>query len=130
MGTRMHHMPIKGFSTFKKVTPRVTQLLIDGQFVNSASGETFDTINPVNEQPITTIQRAGKEDVDRAVEAARRAFDKGPWRKYSGQQRADCLFNLARLVQENAEELAMLEALDNGKPVEVAKVADLPMTID
>ena len=68
--------------------------------------------------------------MDRAVEAARRAFDKGPWRKYSGQQRADCLFNLARLVQKNAEELAMLEALDNGKPVEVAKVADLPMTID
>lgn len=130
LGRRFVHISKKAFGTSQKVKPRVTQLLIDGKFVNSASGETFETINPVTEEPIAKVQRAGKEDVDRAVAAARKAFDKGPWRKYSGQQRADCLFKLSDLVKKNAEELAMLEALDNGKPVEVAKVADIPLVID
>ena len=117
----------RSFSSSSKVTPRVTQLLIDGKFVNSASGETFTTVNPVNEEVITEVQRAGKEDVDRAVEAARKAFDHGPWRRFSATQRGECLYKLSALMEENAEELAILEALDNGKPASVAKVADLPL---
>jgi aldehyde dehydrogenase (NAD+) len=119
---------MRAFGTKATATPKATQLFINGKWENSASGDTFETINPVTEQPITSVQRAGKEDVDRAVAAARNAFDNGPWRSFSGQQRADCLFKLSHLIQQNAEELAHLEALDNGKPVEVAKAADLPLT--
>jgi aldehyde dehydrogenase (NAD+) len=127
LGSCFSKLSRRSFGT-NTVTPRLTQLFINGQWVNSAKGETFETINPVTEQPIATMQRAGVEDVDRAVESARNAFDKGPWRYYSGQQRADCLFKLSHLIQQNAEELACLEALDNGKPVELAKAADLPLT--
>ena len=107
-----------------------TKLFIDGKWVGSASGDKFETINPVTEEPIASVERAGVEDVDRAVAAARRAFDSGPWRKFSGQDRARCLFNLANLIETHKEELALLEALDNGKPAGVAKVADLPLTWD
>lgn len=118
----------RAFSTSSKVAPRVTQLLIDGKFVNSASGETFTTVNPYNEEVITEVQRAGKEDVDRAVAAARKAFDNGPWRRFSGQQRANCLYKLSTLMEKNAEELALLESLDNGKPASIALVADVPLS--
>lgn len=128
LGKSVNRLSTRAFGSKAKVTPKHTQLLIDGKWVNSASGDTFETINPVDESPIISVQRAGKEDVDRAVAAARKAFDKGPWRYYSGQQRADCLFKLSHLIEKNAEELAHLEALDNGKPVAVAKVADLPLT--
>lgn len=114
------------FST--RVTPRHTQLFIDGQFVNSAGGDTFETVDPYTEEPITSVQRASKADVDRAVLAARIAFDHGPWRRMSASDRGDLLLKLGQLVERDAEELAHLEALDNGKPVSVASVADLPLT--
>lgn len=116
------------FGSSAKITPRVTQLFIDGKFVNSASGEKFTTVNPATEEVITEVSRAGKEDVDRAVDAARKAFDHGPWRKFSGAQRADCLYKLAKIMEDNADELALLESLDNGKPASIAKVADLPLS--
>ena len=105
-----------------------TKLLIDGKFVNSASGETFQTINPATEEVITNVQRAGTEDVDRAVAAARRAFDHGPWRRMSGYERGQCLNRLADLVSKHADELAALEALDNGKTKNFAGAADVPLT--
>ena len=120
----------KNFSSSSKVKVKQTKLFIDGKWVSSASGDKFETINPVTEEPIASVERAGVEDVDRAVAAARRAFDSGPWRKFSGQDRARCLFNLANLVESHKEELALLEALDNGKPAGVAMVADLPLTWD
>lgn len=116
----------RSFGSF--AVPKQTQLFIDGQWVNSAKGESFETINPVTEQPITSVQRASQADVDRAVIAARIAFDHGPWRKMAASDRAELLFKLSFLVEQHAEELAYLEALDNGKPVEVAKAADLPLT--
>ena len=116
------------FSSKHKVKPKQTKLFIDGKWVSSAKGHKFETINPVNEETITEVERASVEDVDRAVAAARKAFDEGPWRRYSGQDRARCLFKLADLVEQHQEELALLEALDNGKPASVAKVADLPLT--
>jgi aldehyde dehydrogenase (NAD+) len=116
----------RNFAT--KVTPRQTKLFIGGKWVNSASGETFATINPCTEEPIIDVQRAGTEDVDRAVEAARKAFDHGPWRHMSGTQRGELMYKLSNLIEQNAEELAYLEALDNGKPASLARVADLPLT--
>lgn len=128
LGKSLLDISRRTFSSGSKVTPRVTQLLIDGKLVNSASGDTFATYNPATEEIITEVQRAGKEDVDRAVDAARRAFDHGPWRSFSGQQRAECLYRLSTLMEENAEELSLLEALDNGKPLSVARAADLPLS--
>jgi len=117
----------RSFSTH--VTPSQTQLFIDGHFMDSAKGETFETINPVTEQPIANVQRASRADVDRAVLAARIAFDHGPWRRMSATDRGNLLYKLGHLVEQNGEELAYLEALDNGKPVGVAMAADIPLTV-
>jgi aldehyde dehydrogenase (NAD+) len=109
--------------------PSQTKLFIGGKFVKSASGNVFGTINPHNEELIAEVQEAGIEDVDRAVEAARNAFDKGPWRRYSAQQRAKCLYKLVSLMEKHREELACLEALDNGKPAKIANAVDLEFSI-
>ncbi|CAI2366940.1 unnamed protein product [Moneuplotes crassus] len=108
--------------------PRQTQLFIDGKWVNSAHGDTFETIDPYTEQPIIQVQRASVEDVDRAVYSARKAFDQGPWRKTSATERGDLLMKLSDLIMQNCDELAHLEALDNGKPVTFAKMGDVPGT--
>ena len=129
IGKSLSKLSKKAFGTSQKVTPKQTQLFIGGKWVNSASGQTFETINPVTEQPITSLQRAGKEDVDRAVEAARKAFDHGPWRRFSGAERGECMYRLANLIEKNAEELSLLEALDNGKPYKIAQAADIPLVI-
>lgn len=119
----------RSFSSLSSVTPRVTQLLIDGEFVNSLSGKTFDTFNPATEQKIASVQEADKADVDRAVKAARKAFDEGPWRRMPASERGDLMFKLADLIEKNIDELAALEALDNGKPFSVAKAADFGLVI-
>jgi len=107
-----------------------TKLLINGQWVNSSSGKTFPTINPSTGEVITQVAEADAPDVDKAVSAARTAFDKGPWRnKLSASQRGNLLYKLAELIEKHADELAQLEALDNGKPYHVARAADLPLTI-
>jgi aldehyde dehydrogenase (NAD+) len=112
------------------VKPTVTQLLIDGKFVNAASGKTFHTIDPRTEQPICSIAEADVEDVNRAVKAARKAFNEGPWPKMGGRERAKILFKFADLLEKHADELAALETLDNGKPLFWAKAADLPLSVD
>jgi len=111
------------------VTPRVTQLLIDGKFVNSTVGKTFDTFNPATEEKITSVQEADHRDVDLAVKAARRALEEGPWGRMPGEQKGKLINNLADLLEKNIDELAMLESLDNGKPAVIARNADLPLTI-
>jgi len=78
---------------------------------------------------ITQVAEADAPDVDKAVAAARAAFDKGPWRKMSASQRGNLMNKLADLIEKHADELAQLEALDNGKPYHVARAADLPLTI-
>ncbi len=105
-------------------------LLIDDQWVGAASGKTFPVYNPATGLVLAQVAEADKEDVDRAVRAARRAFDGGPWSKMTGSQRGKLLWKLADLVEANLQELAELESLDNGKPLAVAKVADLPLTAD
>ena len=87
----------------------------------------FQTLNPADESVITDVHWAGAEDVERAVDAARNAFDHGPWRTMSAMERARIMFRYADLLEANMEELAALEALDNGKPWHVAKAADMTL---
>src|SRR5258707_8909804 len=100
-----------------KIAP--TKLLINGKWVDSVSGKTFPTINRSTGEVITQVAEAYAADVDKAVAAARAAFDKGPWRKMSASQRGVLMNKLADLIERNADELAQLEALDNGKPEHV-----------
>ena len=106
-----------------------TKLLINGRWVDSASGKTFPTINPSTGEVITQVAESDAADVDKAVSAARAAFEKGAWRKMSASQRGILMNKFADLVEKHADELAQLEALDNGKPAHVARVADLPLTV-
>ncbi len=107
------------------------RLLIDGDWVDSASGKTFETINPATEEHLADIAWGEAEDIDRAVRAARRAFaDGSPWRKMSASARGRLIFKISELIEDNADELAALEALDNGKPVAVAKAADVALAAD
>ncbi len=105
------------------------KLLINGQWVNSVSGKTFPTINPSTAEVITQVAEADAADVDKAVAAARAAFEKGPWRKMTAAQRGALMYKLADLIEKNMDELAQLEALDNGKPYSMARAADLPLVI-
>lgn len=109
---------------------RCTQLFIDGQWCDAASGETFGTFHPATEEKIADIAKASPADVDRAVKAARKAFESGPWPKMDARDRGRLLNRLADLIEENMEELAALETLDNGKPIRDAQAADIPLVID
>jgi aldehyde dehydrogenase (NAD+) len=101
-------------------------LFIDGAFVPaSSSGGVFKTVNPASEEVLAEVASAGAEDVDLAVAAARRAF--GPWSALPGAERAKYLFRIARIVQERARELAVLESLDNGKPIKESRDVDVPL---
>jgi aldehyde dehydrogenase (NAD+)/phenylacetaldehyde dehydrogenase len=104
------------------------QLLIDGERVPAGDGRTFQTIDPATGQPIAAVAHGGPQDVDRAVGAARRALQDGPWGKAPAAERARCLNRLADQVEAHADELAELEALDNGKPVKLAKIVDVRQT--
>jgi acyl-CoA reductase-like NAD-dependent aldehyde dehydrogenase len=110
------------------LTPvRPGKLIIDGKAVDSASGKTYVTYNPATEEPICEIAEAGAEDVDRAVKAARAAFESGPWSKMKPAERQRALFQLGELVLRNGDELARLETLDNGKPIFESRQIDVPM---
>src|SRR5262247_3322845 len=106
------------------------KLLVDGKWVGAASGKTFPVYNPATGTVLAQVAEADKEDVNRAVAAARKAFDEGPWRKMTGSQRGRLLVKLADLVEQNLEQFAELESIDNGKPLAVARVADVPLTVD
>jgi len=100
-------------------------LFIDGEFVDGRGG-TFDTISPADESRIATVSAASDEDIDLAVVAARRAYDR-VWSKMSGKDRGKYLFRIARLVQERSRELAVAESLDNGKPIKESRDVDVPL---
>ncbi|MEU0165883.1 aldehyde dehydrogenase family protein [Streptomyces iakyrus] len=100
-------------------------LFIDGEFVEAADGKVFKTVSPSTEEVLSEVARAGSEDIDRAVKAARRAFEK--WSALPGAERAKYLFRIARIIQERSRELAVLETLDNGKPIKETRDADLPL---
>ncbi|MFE5618603.1 aldehyde dehydrogenase family protein [Streptomyces sp. NPDC056470] len=100
-------------------------LFIDGEFVEAADGKVFKTVSPSTEEVLAEVAQAGTEDVDRAVKAARKAFEK--WSALPGSERAKYLFRIARIIQERSRELAVLETLDNGKPIKETRDADLPL---
>ena len=100
-------------------------LFINGEFVDG-SGQSFATISPATEEKIADIAMADEKDVDRAVAAARKAFE-GTWSTMSGADRGKYLFRIARLVQERARELAVAESLDNGKPIKESRDVDIPL---
>ncbi|KAK3932617.1 Cytosolic 10-formyltetrahydrofolate dehydrogenase [Frankliniella fusca] len=106
------------------------QLFIDGQFVNAEGGRTIDSINPADESVICKVQRATAADVDRAVRAAKRAFDEGEWSKLSGRDRGRLLFRLADLMEEHKQELATIEAIDSGAVYTLALKTHVGMSID
>jgi aldehyde dehydrogenase (NAD+) len=106
-----------------------TKLLIDNQWVPSLSGKTFATINPATGQELAQIAEAEAADVDRAVRSARNAFERGPWRRTSATERGRLLNKLADLLEKHADEMALLESLDNGMPLSIARAVALPLTI-
>jgi aldehyde dehydrogenase (NAD+) len=120
--------PVRHSASSVKV--RQTRMLIDGKWVDSVSGKTFETLHPATGKPIANVAEGDKADVDKAVKAARRAFEKGPWKKMNARERGKCLNRLAQLIEDNMQELAALETLDNGKPIRDSLAADLPLTID
>ncbi len=109
---------------------RRTQLLIDGKWCDSVSGETFPTFHPATEEKIADVAKANAADVDLAVKAARRAFESGPWATMDARDRGTLIFRLADLIESHIDELAALETLDNGKPIVDARNADLPLVVD
>ena len=98
-----------------------TRLLIDGKFVDAIKGGRFVTSNPANGEVLAEMSAGGVEDIDRAVAAARKAFYSGVWSRMAPRDRMDVLYRFADLVDENAEQLAVLETLDMGKPIADAK---------
>lgn len=106
------------------------KMLIGGQWVDSASGKTFDTINPSTGEVLAKVAEGEREDINRAVATARQAFESGPWPKLTPSQRGRLLWKLADLIEQHAEELAQLETLDNGKPIKYSRGGDVPLTAD
>ncbi len=102
------------------------QLFINGSFVEPQEGKYFSTINPATEEPLSEVALATEIDVDLAVMAARRAFDE-VWSRMPGRERAKYIFRIARIIQERARELAVLESLDNGKPIRESRDVDVPL---
>ena len=107
-----------------------TECFIDGKWVPAASGKTFATVNPATEQEIAQIAEGDAEDVDAAAKAARHAFESGDWPRMDARDRGRLLYRLAERMEEELIDLAALETLDNGKPLNDSKAADLPLAID
>jgi phenylacetaldehyde dehydrogenase len=105
-------------------------LLIGGEWVPAASGKTFAVFDPAYGREIARVAEADVEDVNRAVEAARKAFEGGPWSRMTASERGRMLWKLAELIETHTDELAEIESIDNGKPFSVARVADLPLSVD
>ena len=108
-----------------KIEPRY-ELFIDGKFTAPKSGKYLESINPATEEKLSEIAAANEQDVDTAVKAARRAYEK-VWSKMSGRERGKYLFRIARIIQEKSRELAVLETMDGGKPIKESRDFDLPM---
>ncbi|PWU17104.1 MAG: betaine-aldehyde dehydrogenase [Verrucomicrobia bacterium] len=104
--------------------------LIAGKWVSAANGKTFDVLNPADGSVIAHVPDSQSEDINRAVTAARKAFESGPWRQLTPSERGKIIWRIGDLILKNAEELAELESVDNGKPRAVAKVADVPLAAD
>jgi phenylacetaldehyde dehydrogenase len=126
-----------GIAVSPQIHPQVAEfvekprkMLINGKWVNSASGKTFPTYNPATGEILAQVAEGDRQDIDAAVRAARKAFDQGPWRKLTASERGRLIWKLADLLEEHTEEFAYLESLDNGKPLTIARAADVPLAVD
>ena len=113
-----------------KYVAKPRKMLIGGKWVAAASGKTFPTYNPATGEVLAQVAEGDKEDIDRAVAAARAAFEKGPWRDITPSERGRVIWKLADLLEKRLEEFAQLECLDQGKPLAMARMADIPISID
>src|ERR1700692_2676505 len=114
-------------SNVSSFVARKQKLLINGKWVEAASGKTFATYNPATGEVLARVAEGDREDIDRAVKSARAAFETGPWSKITASERGRMIWKLADLIEENLEEFAEIESLDNGKPLKIARVADIPL---
>src|SRR4051794_26765399 len=110
----------------KDFLSREPTMLIDGEWIAAAEAGTFDVFDPGTGQVLTRVPDGGTKDIDRAVAAARRAFESGPWREMSLSDRGKALWRIGDLIEERAEQLAELETLDSGKPLAIARIDDIP----
>ncbi|WP_439676462.1 aldehyde dehydrogenase family protein [Embleya sp. MST-111070] len=124
MGNPFEYAPAPESRAIVDIAPAYG-LFIDGTFVEAADGGRLKTVNPATEEVLAEIAVGGEADVDRAVKAARKAFKS--WSALPGAQRAKYLFRIARLIQEHARELAVLESIDNGKPIRESRDVDIPL---
>lgn len=122
-------MSIPSMEKVARPKVRQTQLLIDGKWVPSKSGKTFEDIDPSTGDVIAHVAEGDAADIDEAVKAARRAFESGPWPRMSARERGKLLLALADRIEANAQELAALEVLDNGKPIREVLAADIPLVV-
>jgi phenylacetaldehyde dehydrogenase len=109
---------------------RPRRMLINNQWVESVSGKTFPVYNPATGDEMARVAEGDATDIDLAVKAARAAFDHGPWRRLTASDRSKLMWKLADLVEANLNELAELESLDNGKPLTIARAADIPLVVE
>jgi len=126
----MSQLTVQLHERVEKFLSGTKKMYINGEFVESVSGKTFETYNPATGEVLATVYEAGPEDIDLAVKAARKAFDEGPWSKMSAAKRSRLMYKLADLMEENRQELAQLETLDNGKPIRETSNADIPLSIE
>src|SRR5580704_1851305 len=113
-----------------KFVSKTHKILINGKWVEAASGKTFPTYNPATGEVLSRVAEGDKEDINRAVKSARTAFESGPWSKITPSERGRMIWKLGDLIEKHLEEFAQLESLDNGKPLSIARVADVPLTAD
>ena len=106
------------------------RLLIGGEWVAAVSGKEFPVFDPATGEVITQVAEADAEDVNRAVRAARHAFEQGPWSRMTASERGRLLWRLADAVEKHTDEIAAIESIDNGKPYLIARAADLPLAVD
>jgi phenylacetaldehyde dehydrogenase len=116
--------------TTRHLSSSTRALFINGKFEQAASGKTFDTVNPATGEVLASVAEGDAQDIDRAVQAARRAFEDGPWSRMTPSERGRIMHRIGDLIMEHADELAELDCLDNGKPLSVARAADVPLAAD
>jgi phenylacetaldehyde dehydrogenase len=121
---------IEAASPVAKFLDQPKRMLIDGEWVEARSGNTLDVYDPSTGEPIAHVPAGDAEDVDLAVAAARRAFESGPWSRMSAAERGRVIWRIGDLILEHADELAEIESRDNGKPMTVARAADVPLAAD
>src|SRR5208282_2009055 len=126
-----------GIAVSPQIHPQVAEfidkprkMLINGAWVNAASGKTLPTYNPATGEVLAQVAEGDREDINQAVKAARHAFENGPWRRMTASERGRLIWKLADLLEQHTEEFGYIESLDNGKPLNIAKAADVPLAVD